>query len=1309
MKEGQAMPISEGVDGGEGRGQVNGGKGRPACLLLSLAATMLPLALAGMALLFPLSRPVLAFEQIEFLREVGEVGKKATERTLHAPQALVLVGDRLYIADTDSHRIVVLNPEGKVIATWGQKGDQPGQFRYPAGITADEQARVYVSDTGNGRIQVFDREGKFLLAFGSKGSAPRKFKEPRGIAAARGLVYVADSGNGRIQVLTTDGIFLGQIKVKEKKDEMKEPVDLAVDAQNRLYVLDAGANAVRIFDPAGRQIGLFGAKGKGAEGFDGPQGLALDGRGNIYVADTGNYKLKKFDPQGKLLASFGSEGKGPGQFKEPTALEVDRQGRVYVLDAEKHTLQIFAAELGEAKPLPPASPLPSVTLAREVAGEVSALAVGPGREVWAVAGDSVLLLGAPAGKERKIGTRGKKPGMFRDPSGIAFDGSGNFWVADTGNDRIQKFSREGTLIQVIGGSGSDEGEFDSPAAVAVSPKGNIVVADTGNRRIQVFSPKGLFLGAFGKSGSQRGQFKKPVAVAVDRAENIYVVDRENHRLSKFDSAGTLLWEVGKEGEGDGEFYRPVGVLVSPDEEVYVLDAGNARVQVFDGEGKFRRKFGNQGKGAGELQSPSGFALEGGLYLYVADKEKKRIQVFTLRHTPAVPTEVVAQAGMKEIRLSWKPNSESYWAQYRIYRSENPDGPFQLVATREEPSFADRNLPSNRTFYYCVSSLAREGNESAPSALVSAQTPKLVPSPPKRVRIEAAEKQITLSWLPNLEPYTSHYHIYRTCQVASGFEFVAKVERTVFVDGPLADETLYYYQITAVGKEGDESPPSEVVFATTPKASLTAPPIEIVRIQMGEIFASAYKYYESHPLGSVVLRNNTEIPFPAAKLTFSIKDYMDFPTEVAVPEIGPGQEVELAIKPVFNNRILEVTENTPLQSEIGITFFVSGATRTVTRTFPLTLYERHAMVWDDKAKVGAFVTPKDPLVVDMARSIVQPYVDAYPNLPASIVFGRAIFGALGVYGLSYIVDPTSPFPEFSEKRGAVDYLQYPRDTLVRKSGDCDDLSILYAAALESIGIPTALVDVPGHIFVIFNTGVPEKEVASLGFPASWLVAHKGTVWVPVEMTMVDHPFTRAWQKAAEEFRDWAAQGKVEIVEIQKAWERFQPVTLPPLRERPAGLRVEAAAIEAKFGGELESLARQRLEALSADYLAILEKNPQDLKTLARLGILYAENGRIEEAKVQFQRMLAVDSTNPVALNDLGNIYFLQGKYGEARQAYEASLRADPSDPGVMVNLARACLREGRKEEAREWFRKAAGIDPRVRRRYGDLTADLGLGR
>jgi len=1257
---------------------------------------------APLLFLFFIASSSFAYQQFEFIREIGGAVEPPAQRLLNEPRALALTDGRIYVADTDAHRVIVLDQTGKTLLTWGSKGELDGQFKDPSGIAVDESGKVYVADRGNGRIQVFDGKGTFLSSFGTKGSGPKQFSKPYGICAVQGLLYVADAGNSRVQILTTGGIFLGQITVTTKKDEMKYPVDVAVDAQNRIYVLDSDMNKVRVFNSSGIQTFSFGASGKGVEGFDEPLGLAVDDGGNVYIADTGNYKIKKYDPQGKLLGSIGSEGRGPGQFKKPAGIKVDHDGKIHLLDQDKHSLQIFTSEGGDGPSLAPVSPLPSVALYKEIPGEVVALTGD--KQLWSLSGDSLVPLADNGGKPIG-GTRGSEPGMLKNPRGVTVDATGNFWIADTGNDRLQKFNRDGALLQVIGKGGSKEGEFDSPSALALTMKGNLVVVDTGNRRVQVISAKGLFLGSFGKSGSLPGQFSEPVGLAVDSSENMYVVDRGNNRIAKFDKAGALLWEVGKAGKLDGEFKEPESIIVSPDGEVYVLDAGNGRVQVFDRTGKFLRKFGNEGKGAGEFRSPAGFALEGGTRLSIGDRGNKRVQVFTLLHTPAIPRELTAQPKMNEIQLSWRAGSETYLEQYKIYRADSPSGEFKLLTTTTDPLFVDRELPSNRSYHYRISSKAREGNESAPSVVVSAVTPRLVPSPPKRMKIDAAEKQMTLSWLPNLEPFVSAYRIYRTKQLGTKFEPVATIDRPLYVDGTLTDETLYYYQVTAVGKEGDESTPSEVIFAATPKASLSAPPVEIVKIEMREIFASAYKYYESHPLGKVVLRNNTDNPFPAAKLTFSIKDYMDFPTEITVPEIGPKQEIDLLVKPVFNNRILEVTENTPLQSEIALTFYSAGDAKLVKRSFPVTLYERHAMSWDQKEKIGAFVTPKDPPVAEFTRGVITPYVDVYPNLHQSIVYARTLYAALGVHGLAYIVDPSSPFQEFSEKAAAVDYLQYPRDTLSRKSGDCDDLSILFSAILEDIGIGTALVDVPGHVFIIFNTGVTEAEKETLGFPDSLLVIHRGTVWIPVEMTLVGSSFTRSWQKGAEEYRDWSAKGKVEIVELQKAWEQFRPVTLPPTDMKP--VKVKQDDIEAKYADELETLGRQRLSMLSAGYLAALKKKPGNVTALAQLGILYGENGLYPEALDQFQKLLAVDKNNAMALNNIGNIYFMQERMADARQAYEASLKVEPEDTGIMVNLCRIKMKENKKEDARNIFKEAVAMDPRVLRRYGDLAAELGI--
>src|SRR5574337_592956 len=175
-------------------------------------AVLRRIGFVGTIFLLLLTARAFAYQQIEFVREI-EPGKQTKQHELNAPRALAAYGERLYVADTDGHRVVVLDQNWKTVLAWGMKGNKPGQFRSPAGIAIDERGRVYVVDTGNHRIQVFDGEGKWLRSFGVKGDGPHEFGSPSGIAVNRELLYVADTGNGRVQVLTVDGIFIGEMTV----------------------------------------------------------------------------------------------------------------------------------------------------------------------------------------------------------------------------------------------------------------------------------------------------------------------------------------------------------------------------------------------------------------------------------------------------------------------------------------------------------------------------------------------------------------------------------------------------------------------------------------------------------------------------------------------------------------------------------------------------------------------------------------------------------------------------------------------------------------------------------------------------------------------------------------------------------------------------------------------------------------------------------------------------------------------------------------------------------------------------------------
>ena len=220
----------------------------------------------------------------------------------------------------------------------------------------------------------------------------------------------------------------------------------------------------------------------------------------------------------------------------------------------------------------------------------------------------------------------QQPWFFNSPLGIAVDASGNVYVSDSGNSRIQKFSPDGELITRWGSYGTGDGQFDRPAWIAVDGSGYVYVTD-GNR-VQKFTATGQFLTKWGSFGSGDGEFSGALGIAADSSGNIYVGDEGNNRIQKFSSDGAFITKWGSFGSGDGEFNNPDGIAVDNSGNVYVIDSGNYRIQKFSSDGAFITKWGNNGSAEGEFFTyPGGIATDSSGNVYVTDGNHL-VQMFT---------------------------------------------------------------------------------------------------------------------------------------------------------------------------------------------------------------------------------------------------------------------------------------------------------------------------------------------------------------------------------------------------------------------------------------------------------------------------------------------------------------------------------------------------------------------------------------------------------------------------------------------------------------------------------------------------------
>ena len=213
----------------------------------------------------------------------------------------------------------------------------------------------------------------------------------------------------------------------------------------------------------------------------------------------------------------------------------------------------------------------------------------------------------------KWGTQGTGDGQFMYLLGVAVDTSGNVYVADTQNNRIQKFSSTGSFLTKWGSLGEGDGQFYVPLNVAVDSSGNVYVTESNNFRIQKFSSTGSFLTKWGTWGTDDGEFNRPAGVAVDSSGNVYVADIDNNRIQKFSPDGSFLTKWGSYGSGDGQFANPRSVAVDSSGNVYVGDLNNHRIQKFSSTGSFIMKL-----GGGQFTYPNGVAVDSSGNVYVVD-------------------------------------------------------------------------------------------------------------------------------------------------------------------------------------------------------------------------------------------------------------------------------------------------------------------------------------------------------------------------------------------------------------------------------------------------------------------------------------------------------------------------------------------------------------------------------------------------------------------------------------------------------------------------------------------------------------------
>ena len=276
---------------------------------------------------------------------------------------------------------------------------------------------------------------------------------------------------------------------------------------------------------------MGGIAGAGEGQFSTPRNLAVAPNGDIYVADSGNHRIQVLDANGVYRFSWGEFGTATGQFNEPWSVAVD-DNFVYVADTWNHRLQKFTLE-----------------------------------------GDFVSIIGSSGSPSD--GDLGE--GLFFGPRQIALLEPDQLLVTDTGNHRIQRFTRDGEFVESFGSFGINQGQFYEPVGMAVSPNGSIYLADTWNRRIQTFRLDLLPIRQWEVDAWNSESINNKPYLAIDSQGHVLVTDPEAFRVLIFSAEGDYLGRFGTFGSELGQLNIPNGITVDSAGNIWIADSNNNRI------------------------------------------------------------------------------------------------------------------------------------------------------------------------------------------------------------------------------------------------------------------------------------------------------------------------------------------------------------------------------------------------------------------------------------------------------------------------------------------------------------------------------------------------------------------------------------------------------------------------------------------------------------------------------------------------------------------------------------------------------------